>query len=137
MLSFFKGKSNNRSTKLEFNCADVYVLTTTIISSYNDGMGCGPRCVTWYFLSTRCQNEYYELFSGKKLKKESDCHSDGYTLKTFNEPYIEKIEPLKDYLRDKNKKTMDSQLLFDFITQMNVEASISSSGRNEDDDLHE
>ena len=137
-MSFFKRKkSNNRSAKLKFNCADVYLLTTTIISSYDDGMGYGPRCVTLYFLSTRCQNEYYELFSGKKLKKESDCHSDGFVSKTFDEPYIEKIEPLKDYLRDKNKKTMDSQLLFDFITQMNVEASISNSGRSDDDDLHE
>ena len=44
-MCIFKKKSNNRSTNVEFNCADVYVLTTTILSSYNDGSGGGPRSI--------------------------------------------------------------------------------------------
>ena len=123
-MNIFKRKSNNRSTNVEFNCTDVYILTTTILSSYNDGMGCGPRSVKWYFLSTKRENEYYELFSDKKFEKESRT--------TFDEPLIEKIEPLKDYLKDKNQKTINIQSLFEFITLMNVKATIANSTPNED-----
>ena len=99
--------------------ADVYVVTSEIISSYDDKTGGGPRCVTMYYLA-RCEyGEYYELFSGKKLEKEKQPKNDFLSL-TFDTPYVKKAKPLIEYLRNPNKVTIDIQALFDFITQMNV-----------------
>lgn len=48
-----------------------------LTSSYNDGSGLGPRCVTVYLLARQENKVYYELFTDKKIEKESDMHSDG------------------------------------------------------------
>lgn len=40
--------------------------------------------------------------------------------KKFNVPYITKVEMLTEYLRDQTMKTIKLELLFDFITDMNV-----------------
>lgn len=40
--------------------------------------------------------------------------------KEFNVPYITKVEMLTEYLRDQTMKTIKLELLFDFITDMNV-----------------
>ena len=55
----------------------------------------------------------------------------------FGTPYIEKIEPLSEYLRDKAEKKMNIQMLFDFITNMNVLSSLGAfegEQENEDDE---
>lgn len=118
-MAFFKRKASTNPSML-VNVEDVYVATTTITSSHNDGTGCGPRCVTWYFLVKHENNEYHELFAGKKIEKEEDTHKDDMVVANFDTPYIEKIRPLTEFLRDKSKKEMNIQLLFDFITNMNV-----------------
>ena len=127
-MAFFKRKESTNSSTLA-NVEDVYVAKTTITSSHNDGTGCGPQCVTWYFLVKLENNEYHELFAGKKLEKEKDIHKDDMVIAYFDTPYIEKIEPLTYYLRDKSQKKIDIQLLFDFITNMNV---LNSLGAFED-----
>lgn len=53
---------------------------------------------------------------------------------SFDTPYIEKIEPLTEYLRDKSEKKMNIQLLFDFITNMNVLNSLGAFEDDEDDE---
>lgn len=132
-MAFFKRKaSTNLSTLV--NVEDVYVATTTITSSHNDGTGWGPRCVTWYFLVKLENNEYHELFAGKKIEKEEDTHKDDMVVANFDTPYIEKIEPLTEYLRDKSKKKINIQLLFDFITNMNVLNSLGAFEDNESDE---
>ena len=128
-MAFFKRKvSTNPSTLVDVE--DLYVATTTITSSHNDGTGCSPICVTWYFLVKLENNEYHELFAGKKIEKEEDTHKDNMVVANFDTPYIEKIEPLTKYLRDKSEKKMNIQLLFNFITNMNV---LNSLGAFEDD----
>lgn len=128
-MAFFKRKKSTNPNTL-VNVEDVYVAKTTITSSHNDGSGWGPKCVTWYFLVKLENNEYHELFAGKKIEKEEDTHKDGMVFANFDTPYIEKIEPLTEYLRDKSEKKMNIQLLFDFITNMNV---LNSLGAFEDD----
>ena len=118
-MAFFKRNASTNSSTL-VNVKDVYVATTTITSSYNDGSGMGPRCVTWYFLIKLENNEYHELFSGKKIERNEDTHNEDVSVAHFDTPYIEKTEPLTKFLRDKSKKEMEIQLLFDFITNMNV-----------------
>lgn len=114
-----KKKEETNQSKL-VNVEDVYLATTTIVSSYNDGFGFGPRCVTCYLLVRLENNEYYELFAGKKIQKEEDTHEDGIGSHYFDVPYIEKVKPLKDYLRDKTKLEIDIQELFDFVIKKNV-----------------
>lgn len=41
--------------------------------------------------------KYYEIFSNKRIKEEVDTHNDGVTYQTFDTPYIEKVEPLREY----------------------------------------
>ena len=129
-MNFFKRKAAQMNLTTLVNVEDVCVATTTITSSYNDATGLGPRTVTWYFLVKLENNDYYELFTGKKIEKEEDTHKDDMVFANFDTPYIEKIEPLTEYLRDKSEKKMNIQLLFDFITNMNV---LNSLGAFEDD----
>ena len=67
-MSMFRPKT--KEEKKEFEVDKIYVAKTEIISSYNDGQGCGPRVVTQYYLVTRCDEDdsIRELFSGVKLE---------------------------------------------------------------------
>ena len=135
-MAFFKRKASTNSSML-VNVEDVYVATATITSSHNDGSGWGPRCVTWYFLVKLENNEYHELFFFFFIEKEEDTHNDDMVVASFDTPYIEKIKPLTEYLRDKSEKKMNIQLLFDFITNMNVLNSLGAfedNQENEDDE---
>jgi len=122
-MAFFKKKQKGTINSI-VKVDDIHVITSQIISSYNDGSGGGPYCVTMYFLAKHIDNEYYELFSGKKLEQEKEP-KDGFSSQNFDTPYVKKAEPLKKYLRNQNKTTIDIQSLFDFITIMNVDKKLS------------
>lgn len=109
-------------TKKKFRTKDVRVATTRITSSYSDGSGNEPRFITWYFLVHKVRGEYYEIFSNRKIEKESDIHNDGITSQILDIPYIEKIEALSNYLVDPTINIIDSKLLFDFILDMNIQS---------------
>lgn len=128
-MSIFKRKQTKKVTNTtkteeskvrEIRCDEVYVLTTEIISDYYDENDYGPQIVTFYYLGTKKEDSYYELFSGEKLIEEKDTHFYDLVSKKFNVPYITKVEEFKKYLKDKKKKTIKLRLLFDFITDMNV-----------------
>lgn len=131
-MAFFRRKRKG-TINANAKVADVYVVTSMIISSHNDGTGCGPMCVTMYFLAKCEDGEYYELFSGKKLEKEKQPE-DGFLSQTFDTPYVKKAEPLTKYLRNPNKVTIDIQSLFDFITQMNVLGKLGAFSDEEDEE---
>lgn len=122
-------QENGGNEVREIRCDEVYVLTTEIISSHDDGSGWGPQCVTLYYLGTKKGGIYYELFSGKKLAEEKDTHLKDCVSKEFNVPYITKVEMLTKYLRDQTMKTIKLNLLFDFITDMNVIKIIESRSK--------
>lgn len=110
-------------TRLNLNKEEVgkiYLLTTSIISNYNDGSGLGPRVVTRYFLAKENKGKYYELFSNV-LIKEKEANG-GY----FNTPCIEKIEPLTKYMKNPGKKTMEKKLLFDFLLELNTDEFVKT-----------
>ena len=126
-MAFFSKKKGRRAEKIrneEVKVEDVKIATTNITSSYDDGSGLGPRCVKWYFLVHEIDGKYYEIFSNKRIKEEVDTHNDGVTYQTFDTPYIEKVEPLREYLKNPNKKVIDVQLLFDFVLDMNVQEQL-------------
>ena len=109
----FARKQGKKRTSQLYTVEDVYVLKTYIVSNINDGTGLGPRCITCYFLAKKEEEKYFELFSNLEIKKE---------LSYFNEPVIEEVKPLTDYINDKYKRrTMESKLLFDFLLNLNME----------------
>lgn len=102
---------------------DIYLLTTQITSDYNDGSGAGPICVTQYYLATKENEKYYELFSKVEITYE-DNSTPGFTFGEFNTPMIELVEKLEKYVKDPNKK-LSAKELFYFITMKNTELIIS------------
>ena len=135
-MAFFSKKKGRRAEKIrneevkveevkveDVKVEDVKIATTNITSSYDDGSGLGPRCVKWYFLVHEIDGKYYEIFSNKRIKEEVDTN-DGVRYQTFNTPYIEKVEPLREYLKNPNKMVIDVQLLFDFVLIMNVQEQL-------------
>lgn len=124
-MAFFKRKVTTNFDE-NVNVEDVYVAKATITSSYNDLTGCGPKCVTWYFLIKIVNNDYHEIFSNRKLEKKEDTHKDDVVFAKFDTPYVEKIKPLREYLIHKSEKKMSIQLLFDFIINMNVLNSLGA-----------
>ena len=126
---FSKRKSTETAT---LNVEEVNIATTFIISSYNDGSGAGPRCVKWYFLVREVNGKYHEIFSNKQIEKEEDTHHNGFTSQSFDTPYIQKLEPLTQYLRNPKKKVIELQLLFDFILNMNVQEQLGTSEESDD-----
>ena len=132
-MAFFRRK---RKGTIETNVkvSDIYVVTSMIISSHNDGTGAGPRCVTMYFLA-KCENgNYYELFSRKKLEMKNQPEY-GIWSRTFDTPYVENTEPLTKYLINQKKEMIDIQSLFDFITQMNVLDKLGVFSEEDDDGI--
>ena len=117
-MAFFERKRKGIRNSI-VKVADINVVACEIVSSYNDRDSGSPCSVTMYFLAKCIDNEYYELFSGKKLEKEKKPE-DGVLSLSFDIPYIKKEEPLKKYLRNQNEVTIDTHSLFDFITNMNV-----------------
>lgn len=114
--------------------SEVYVCKATFISNYDNGSDSGPQCVDFYLLTKLENYEHHELFSGKKLEMEKDCHQDGCCFKNFNTIYIEETKPLSEYLIDASLTSVDSQSLFDFIVNYNVLMHLDSLDEEEDSD---
>lgn len=106
------------------------VATTIITSSYYDGSGAGARRVKWYFIVREVNGKYYDVFSNSQILKESDTHNHGSTIKKFDTPYIEELEPVTKYLRNPNKKFITSQCLFEFIIHMNAQQILLALDKN-------
>lgn len=131
-MSFFRRLMFDTFGK-SVNIENVYVAEADIISSYNDGTGSGPKMCTSFFLVTRKKDKvlpafdkFYELFSGKQLKSEAEDNAARIFVKTFDTPYVVKVTPLKEFLVHPEKKKMNIELLFDFITKMNTDKSLGA-----------
>ena len=131
-MSFFRRLFFNSFCKY-VKIENVYVAEADTISSYNDGTGTGPKISTSFFLVTRKKDKvlpafdkFYELFSGKQLKSEAENNAARIFVKTFDTPYVVKVTPLKDFLVHPEKKKMNVELLFDFITKMNIDNSLGA-----------
>lgn len=68
-------------------------------------------------------NETLEVKTMEVEKALDTCHK-GTTHKTFNTPYIEKLEPLSKFLKNPEEKLIELDILFDFILDMNVQEVI-------------
>lgn len=111
----------------------MYFCKVYLASNYDDGSGLGPQCVNFYLLAKLENEKYSELFSGKNLEMEKDCHKDGFTFKNLNTIYIEEVRPLKEYLIDASCTSVSIQSLFDFIVNYNVLIYLDSLDEKEKD----
>ena len=113
-MSMFKPKTKEEKKEYEVN--KIYVAKTEIISSYNDGQGCGPRVVTQYYLVTRCDEDdsVRELFSGIKLEALRN-------MQRFDTVYVVETKKLTEYMKNPDEKTLSAELLFNFLVMLNTE----------------
>ena len=134
-MAFFNKRKGKYSSKLSITndvtdklpVKDIKFATCNITSSYSHAFADSPMCLKWYFLVHELDGAWYEIFSGKKIEKESDAHHDGFVSKNFDTPYIEKLEPLSEYLSDPNEELIDKGLLFDFVLLMNVRQNLTNT----------
>lgn len=133
-MGFFNRKKDDATLKLSnVLVSEVYVCKVSLTSNYDDGSGLGPQCVDFYLLAKLENEKYSELFSGKNLDMEKNCHKDGFTFKNFNTIYIEEVKPLSDYLINESLQLIDIQSLFDFIVNYNVLIYLDSLDEKEED----
>ena len=133
-MGFFNRKKDDVTLKLsKVLVSEVYVCKVSLTSNYDDGSGLGPQCVDFYLLAKLENEKYSELFSGKNLEMEKDCHKDGFTFKNFNTIYIEEVRPLREYLINESLQIIDIQDLFDFIVNYNVLIYLDSLDEKEED----
>lgn len=93
----------------------IYVLTTKVIPDYDDGSGAGPMAsIQQYYLATKEQDKFYELFSKVELTKE----------KKFNIPHITKVESITKYVQDA-EQMLTSEELFEFVVKKNMELMLN------------
>ena len=117
----YKNKEERKDLKI-YNPKEIYVLTTDIVSDCDDGSGAGPRSITQYYLATKEEEKFYELFSKVEIEY-ADNSTPGFTFGSFNTPMIKKVEKLEKYVKDPNIKLTAEQLFY-FITEINTDEMI-------------
>ena len=133
-MGFFNRKKDDVTITLSnVLVSEVYFCKVYLASNYDDGSGLGPQCVDFYLLAKLENEKYSELFSGKNLEMEKDCHKDRFTFKNLNTIYIEEVKPLSDYLINESLQLIDIQDLFDFIVNYNVLIYLDSLDEKEKD----
>ena len=132
-MGFFNRKKDDVNLKpSKVLVSEVYVCKVSLTSNYDDGSGLGPQCLDFFLLAKLENKEYSELFSGKTLELEKDCHKDDFTFKNFNTIYIEEVKPLSDYLINESLQIIDIQDLFGFIVNYNVLIYLDSLDEKEE-----
>ncbi len=109
--------------KRKHKVAKLMVARTTIISCYNENFfECGPFCFDTFLLVYEKRGNYYEFFSGRNIKKESDISKSGIPVYHLSIPYVVTVLPLSEYLNDQGKmKYVSNDWLFDFLVDLNTQ----------------
>lgn len=124
-MSFFGKRNKNKKSRQDlklYNPKQIYVLTTEIVSNCDDGSGAGTRSITQYYLATKEEEKFYELFSKVEIKY-ADNSTPGFTFGSFNTPMIKKVEKFKEYVTNPNAK-LTAEDLFYFLTMLNASKKV-------------
>ena len=123
MNKFWSGedKSNLIDTK------DVFLLTTYVVSSYDDGSHDGPKMVKVLFYAKKGENAYYELFSGMEIEPFDVEHP----IDCFDKAFMKKAEPLSKYLRNPENSMMKASELMEFLTLLNTQEILKAKSKQE------
>ena len=113
-MSMFE--SETKEEKRIFETNKIHVAKTEIITVRDDEQGCEPVIVTQYYLATRCDEDdsIRELFSGVKLEPLRN-------MQDFDIVYVVEMKKLTEYMKNSDRKTLDAELLFDFLAVLNAE----------------
>ena len=114
-------KSNLIDTK------DVFLLTTYVVSSYDDGSHNGPKMVKVLFYAKKGENAYYELFSGMEIEPFDVEHP----IECFDKAFMKKAEPLSKYLRNPENSIMKASELMEFLTILNTQEILKAKSKQE------
>lgn len=114
-------KSNLIDTK------DVFLLTTYVVSSYDDGSHDGPKMVKVLFYAKKGENAYYELFSGMEIEPFDVEHP----IDCFDKAFMKKAEPLSKYLRNPENSMMKASELMEFLTLLNTQEILKAKSKQE------
>ena len=114
-------KSNLIDTK------DVFLLTTYVVSSYDDGSHNGPKMVKVLFYAKKGENAYYELFSGMEIEPFDVEHP----IDCFDKAFMKKAEPLSKYLRKPKNSMMKASELMEFLTLLNTQEILKAKSKQE------
>ena len=106
---------------------NVFLLTTYVVSSYDDGSHDGPKMVKVLFYATKGENAYYELFSGMKIEPFDVEHP----IECFDKAFMKKAEPLSKYLRNPSDYMMKASELMEFLTILNTQETLKSKSKQE------
>ena len=124
-MKFLKKRNKNKKSRQDlkiYNPKEIYVLTTDIVSDCDDGSGAGPRSITQYYLATKEEEKFYELFSKVEIKY-ADNSTPGFTFGNFNTPMIKKVEKFEKYVANPNAK-LTAKDLFYFLTMVNTNGKV-------------
>ena len=111
---FFKKKRKGDALKdLNVKVDEVYVATSIFRASVNEGKGFCDKKVKIFYLVTKVQYGYKDLFSGRDLVLDEE-------EEFLDIPFIQKVEPLRNYLVDDTQSEISYTALFDLIATINV-----------------
>ena len=116
-MFFKKKRKGDELRKLTIKVDDVYIVTSNLKASCNEGKGFYEKRVTLFYLATKVSYGYKELFSGRDLLLDED-------EEFLDIPFIQKVEPLREYLGDYDKEEITYTALFDIIANVKAMAKL-------------
>ena len=114
-MSIFKSRK-------ELKVAEIKVAKATVRLRVENGLGI--QCEDCYLLVRKVEGKYYEVFSNRQIEKFGDKESRRHLDEVFDTPYIAEMKPLKEYVTNPELKTIDKDVLFDFILNMNIRSML-------------
>ena len=112
-MFFKKKRKGDEPKKLTVKVDDVHIVTSNLKASCNEGKGFYDKRVTLFYLATKVSYGYKELFTGRDLSLDED-------EEFLDIPFIQKVEPLREYLGDYDNEEITYTALFDIIANINA-----------------
>ena len=102
---------------------ELYVVTTIIAFQFDDESN--VEAIPCYFLAYEKDDEYYEFFSGVRLKYEEEDFFNGEEHGLLDTPYVKKVECLIDCM-ETDEVELTNETLFAFIIEANLMLRLES-----------
>ena len=112
-MFFKKKRKGEESKKLTVKVDDVYIATSNLKASCDDGKGFYDKKVTLFYLVLKSSYGYKELFTGRELVLDED-------EEFLDIPFIQRVESLREYLGDYDGEEITYTALFDIIANINA-----------------
>ena len=112
-MFFKKKRKGEESKKLTVKVDDVYIATSNLKASCDDGKGFYDKKVTLFYLVVKSSYGYKELFTGRELVLDED-------EEFLDIPFIQRVESLREYLGDYDGEEITYTALFDIIANINA-----------------